>query len=214
LDPDHRPALTILRSELPRFHRIGQVTVTKSNENCAGILAIAERDRCFGGSTIKFPDSGKIAVGRFRNSRHIRRSQERYGENDRSYTAIRILQGNENFVALHLAGRVACNRSDRFDVHAFKETGWSLETRAGVVIASDHDHLKSWDRSVSASQKIEEPALCAGRWVNGIKDIARDDQRIRAPLFNNAHKPIEKNPMFQVAVKTMKRLPKMPVGRM
>jgi hypothetical protein len=51
-----------------------------------------------------------------------------------------------------------------------------------------------------------------GRFREG--GLRPEVKRLGLPLFNHAYQPIEKNGVFSIAVKPMKRLSKMPVGCM
>jgi hypothetical protein len=80
------------------------------------------------------------------------------------------------------------------------------------VVAGDHHDGQQRLLFVGADDEVVEPLLGFDRRVDGVEDIAGDQQDIRLILLELAQQPVEKTAVFEIAILAVQGLPKVPVG--
>ena len=98
------------------------------------------------------------------------------------------------------------------DMNPLQKGGRRLESRGGIVVSRRHDHLQAGMEVCSLLQKLVVEPLRGRRWVDRVKHIAGDEQRVGLAGGDVLEQPVQKTGVFVVPVVLVERLAEMPVS--
>lgn len=102
--------------------------------------------------------------------------------------------------------------AQRMGAQASHQGRGQFDPRAGVVVAGDHHDGQLRVLFVSADDEVVQPLLGFDRRVDGVEDIAGDQQDIGLAFGQTGQQPGQETGVFEVPFLAMEVLAQVPVG--
>ncbi|MNG90487.1 hypothetical protein D3C79_493810 [compost metagenome] len=142
------------------------------------------------------------------------RPQEGQGQAPGSDLAPAVGQRNQQALGIQLTLVQPVHTAQRMGAQAAHECGGQLDARTGVVVAGDHHNVQLGLLLMGLDDEVVEAFLGFDGWVDGVEDVARNQQRIRLAQAQLAEQPVEEAGVFEVAFLAVQALAQVPVGGM
>ncbi len=202
---DDQAALGIFRNRAA-----GHVCVTDGDQRLA---RLAPGLGGFDQPAVDLADAAQIVVAQLQAG-DFGRAQEGQGQAPGGDSTTGVRQRDQQAVAVELTVFEPEHPSQGVGAQAAHQRCRQLDPRAGVVVAGDHHDGQLRLLLVGADDEVVEPFLGFDWRVDGIEDIAGDQQHVRLLAGELGEQPGQEAGVFEIPLLAVKVLAQMPVGGM
>ncbi len=186
----------------------GHVRMADGNQRLAFLtLAGGRGDQPF----MHLADAPQVVVAQLRTG-DFGRAQERQGQAPRLDLALGIGQRQQQALDVQLPIVEPQHSTQCMGAQASHQRRRQFDTRAGVVITGDHHDGQVGVLFMGADDEIVQPFLGFDRRVDGVEDVAGDQQHVGFFVGQLTQQPVEETGVFEITFLAVKVLPQVPVG--
>ncbi|MNH16018.1 hypothetical protein D3C79_756440 [compost metagenome] len=142
----------------------------------------------------------------------FRRAQERQRQAPGGDLALGVGQRNQQAFAVQFTFIQPLHAAQGVGAQAAHQRRRQFDARAGVVVAGDHHDVQLGLLFVGLDDEVVEPLLGFDRRIDGVEDVAGNQQGIGLAQLELAEQPIEKTGVFEIAFLAVQGLTQVPVG--
>ena len=186
--------------------------VSHGEDACVGMAVGFEAQGFLGGGQIECGDAFDVGVGGLVQVGEVGDAEEGDGEDECLDGAGFVGEGDDEFFESNPAVFIAIDGSNDVGVGDAEEVGGGFETTGGIVVSCGENDLEVWEGFVRGVDEGEEGALCVGAGIDGVEDVARDEEGVRAVLLDEREEVVEECGVFLVAIEAVEGLAEVPVS--
>ncbi|MNM81135.1 hypothetical protein D3C81_931260 [compost metagenome] len=200
---DDQAALGVFRDRAA-----GHVRMADSDQRLAGLASF---QRGFDQALVHLADTAQVVIAQL-CAGHFGRPQEGQGQAPGRDLAAGVGQWNQQAIAVEDAVIEPLHPAQGMGAQAPHQRRWQFDARAGVVVAGDHHDVQLGLLFVGLDDEVVEPLLGFDRRIDGVEDVAGNQQGIGLAQLELAEQPIEKTGVFEIAFLAVQGLTQVPVG--